>query len=136
MIYNEENLTYLISVLQAIQMRTYISIEEVEDICGEDCKSVLRELEDNGIRISPILDSFYVDLPLVQPLLHRYQNLLEDLRCRNKMPARKVSENNIWSVVRRIWKRVEENPVFGILGLLASILTIATFIMTLISKLR
>lgn len=136
MIYNEENLTYLISVLQAIQMRTYISIEEVEDICGEDCKSVLRELEDNGIRISPILDSFYVDLPLVQPLLHRYQNLLEDLRCRNKMPARKVSENNIWSVVRRIWKRVEEKPVFGILGLLASILTIATFIMTLISKLR
>ena len=136
MIYNEENLTYLISVLQAIQMRTYISIEEVEEICGEDCKSVLRELEDNGIRISPILDSFYVDLPLVQPLLHRYQNLLEDLRCRNKMPARKVSENNIWSVVRRIWKRVEENPVFGILGLLASILTIATFIMTLISKLR
>ena len=117
-------------------MRTYISIEEVEEICGEDCKSVLRELEDNGIRISPILDSFYVDLPLVQPLLHRYQNLLEDLRCRNKMPARKVSENNIWSVVRRIWKRVEENPVFGILGLLASILTIATFIMTLISKLR
>lgn len=136
MIYNEENLTYLISVLQAIQMRTYISIEEVEEICGEDCKSVLRELEDNGIRISPILDSFYVDLPLVQPLLHRYQNLLEDLRCRNKMPVRKVSENNIWSVVRRIWKRVEENPVFGILGLLASILTIATFIMTLISKLR
>ena len=98
----EEQIKRILAILHHIKEHGVITIEEVTEICGEDYKDIIKELQCKGIKITHIADCFELDYSRIEPVISEYSDRLKAIKLHEAQQSK--DRQALATIIRNVMK--------------------------------